>query len=130
MVMEGILEDNTTKISYEMKNSKGGKEKREMTIIPKSNEVRIWKSSLIYVPQWDITFEAKSMTYTRCILPASGTIVVNEISMCPKHFSRWKVWSSPKEVYALCDTCGQGVCKEHVTQINSVYFCPDHAKSI
>jgi hypothetical protein len=50
-----------------------------MTIIPKSNEVRIWKSSLIYVPQWDIRFEAKSMNYTRRILPASGTIVVDEI---------------------------------------------------
>jgi hypothetical protein len=40
MILEEIVEDNTQDISYDMKFSNGRVEKREMTVVPKYNEIR------------------------------------------------------------------------------------------
>jgi hypothetical protein len=47
-------------------------------------DVRISKHSLIYVPKWLINIESKTINYRREILPASETVLIDEIAFCPK----------------------------------------------
>lgn len=72
MVKEKVVEENTKEVSYKLKLSKDKTEERKMTIIPKHDDVRIKKSSLIYVPKWEISIESKTTSYVRKILAAKS----------------------------------------------------------
>ncbi len=87
MVIDEIIEEYTQEISYEVRNSKGKKEERRMTVIPRRGDIRFRLSSLIYVPKWIANLKAKDITYNRQILASSGTVIMNELSLCPKHCS-------------------------------------------
>ena len=49
-------------------------------------DVRISKPTLIYVPKWLINIESKTIKYRREVLPASETVIRDEIAFCPKNF--------------------------------------------
>ena len=94
----------------------------------KYDEVKIYdKSTSIYVPKWIVNIEAKDKVYTREILAASSTVLVDEISLCPKEFfGRFR--SSKKQTYAVCETCGGAYCSKHIRRHNNnSYFCEGHA---
>jgi len=94
----------------------------------KYDEVKIYdKSTSIYVPKWIVNIEAKDKVYAREILAASSTVLIDEISLCPKEFfARFR--SSKKQTYAVCETCGGAYCSKHIRRRNNnSYFCEDHA---
>ena len=126
MVLGEIVEDNTKNITYKMKFANGRTEDREMRVTPKQSEIRITKTALVHLPKWVINFKAKEVIYTRKIMAASNTKLMDELEFCPKHFSRWKVWQGKKPVYAICDTCGAAYCEDHISKVNDIYYCGEH----
>lgn len=126
MILAEIVEDNTKNITYKMKFVNGRTEDREMRVTPKQSEIRITKTALVHLPKWVIIFKAKEVIYTRKIMAASNTILMDELEFCPKHFSRWKVWQGKKPVYAVCDTCGSAYCEDHINKVNETYYCGEH----
>ncbi|MGI0044456.1 MAG: hypothetical protein ACRD47_12165, partial [Nitrososphaeraceae archaeon] len=126
MILGEIIEDNTKDIAYKMKFANGRVEDREMRIIPKQNEIRITRTALVHHPKWVVNFKAKEVIYTRKILAASNTKLLDELEYCPKHFSRWKVWQEKKSTYAICDACGTAYCEDHISKVNDFYYCEEH----
>ena len=97
-----------------MKFADGRVEDREMRIIPKQSEIKITRTALVHHPKWVVNFKAKEVIYTRKILAASNTKLMDELEYCPKHFSRWRVWQEKKSTYTICDTCGAAYCEDHI----------------
>lgn len=80
-----------------------------VTHVPKRKDINIKGASLVYVPRWDLTFEAINKTYSREVLGCSGATLEDTIRNCPRHTGLMK-----KENIAICDACGQALCEKHV----------------
>jgi Holliday junction resolvase len=89
------------------------------------DDVIIRKPSLIYVPKWLITFKSKETNYRREVLPASQTVIIDEIAFCPKDLYE-KRRPSRKKTYAVCELCGHAYCSDHIFQMNDAYYCEKH----
>jgi hypothetical protein len=117
---------------------------REWTLKPSPRDVRIRDIQIVYVPKWEIEFQSKDYTYVRVMSGNSGTSLADTITYCSKHrledFLGFK-----KKTVAVCDTCGQALCQEHIFRCptcsswlcekDSIQcsgcknrFCPDHIK--
>lgn len=129
MILGEIIENNTKDVTFKMKFVDGRTEDREMRIIPKQSEIRIVKIALVHLPKWTVHFKAKEVVYTRKILAASNTKLMDELEYCPKHFSRWKVWQGKKPTHAICDTCGSAYCGDHISLLDDNYYCEEHKGS-
>jgi hypothetical protein len=128
IVLEKIIEENVKEISYKVKNSRGDTEEKIMTIVPKKSDIIIKKSMLIYVPVWVLEIQSKSITYAKKALAASKTILVDEMSLCPKDFSSLKIWGKKKSTHALCKTCGIALCEDHLERRKDEFYCKEHIK--
>lgn len=81
--------------------------------------------SCIYVPKWVINTESGNSVYTREILAASNTFLMDEITFCPHElFARFR--PGRKETYAVCERCGRAYCSKHIEKVNNCYFCKEH----
>lgn len=129
IVLKRIKEDNTAEISYTVKRDRDKTEKEKMEISPTYNEIKINKSYLVYIPIWIITFKACGMTYDRKVLAAYSTFIVDEISLCPKHYSFGRILGIKKRTYALCDICGIALCFDHALKRKGSYFCEEDANA-
>jgi Holliday junction resolvase len=89
------------------------------------DDVMIRKPSLIYVPKWLINIKSKDTSYRREVLPASETVIIDEIAFCPKEYSE-KRRSSKKKTYAICELCGRAYCSSHIVPIDDSYYCEKH----
>lgn len=127
ITFEKIIESNIKEISYEFKTTKGVKEQKSITIVPKKSDITIKKSSLVYVPIWFIDILSKSITYKRRALAATKTVIMDELSICPKDFSAVKIWMKKKTVHAFCETCGLALCEDHIGGKGDKYYCKEHA---
>jgi hypothetical protein len=128
IILEKIIEANIEEKSYTIKNSKGEKEDKTFTLIPRKNEVYVKKSMLVYVPIWLVEFHSKSLTYRRRAMGSSKTVLLDEMSLCPKDFSTMKIWGKKNNVDAVCEGCGIALCSDHILQIDKSYYCKEHAK--
>ena len=82
-------------------------------------------SSCIYVPKWVINIESQNSVYTREILAASNTVLMDEIAFCPhEFFARFR--PSRRETYAICERCGGAYCSRHIERVHNSYFCREH----
>lgn len=90
------------------------------------DEVKI-TSSCIYIPKWVINIESQNSTttYTREILAASNTILMDEIAYCPKDLFS-KIMTSKRQTYAICEICGGAYCSKHIRKVNDSYYCKEH----
>lgn len=119
-----IIEKNTRKIEYTPKNQEDElfPETKTITYIPKVKDINIKSVVLVYVPKWEVNYEAFGRTYVREMLAFSGTILEDNIRYCPKHIGLFK-----KETIAVCEVCGQALCSVHVFQcpICGKWLCED-----
>jgi hypothetical protein len=77
------------------------------------------------VPKWVINIESHNNAYTREILAASNTILIDEMTYCPhEFFARFR--PSRKQTYAICERCGGAYCSRHIERVNDSYFCREH----
>jgi RNA 3'-terminal phosphate cyclase len=82
-------------------------------------------SSCVYVPKWVINIESGNNVYTREILAAANTFLMDEIAYCPhEFFARFR--SGRKETYAVCERCGGAYCSRHIEKVHNSYFCREH----
>jgi hypothetical protein len=82
-------------------------------------------SSCVYVPKWVINIESGNNVYTREILAASNTFLMDEIAYCPhEFFARFR--SGRKETYAVCERCGGAYCSRHIERSYDSYYCTAH----
>jgi restriction endonuclease len=89
------------------------------------NDVMIRKPSLIYVPKWLIDIRSNQTSYRREVLPASETVIIDEIVFCPKDLYE-KRRHSKKKTYAVCELCGHAYCSKHIYTINDSFYCEKH----
>ena len=52
----------------------------------------------------DVRNQSKSITYRKRALAASKTVLVDEMSLCPKDFSSLKIWGKKKSTHGLGST--------------------------
>ncbi|MGQ9744083.1 MAG: restriction endonuclease [Candidatus Bathycorpusculaceae bacterium] len=122
-----IIQKNTEEIRYTPKSQKDEflPETKTVTYVPKVRNINIKSVTLVYVPKWEINYEAFSKTYAREVLAFSGTILEDSLRHCPKHIGFMK-----KETVAVCEVCGQALCDAHVFQcpICGKWLCEDDGK--
>ena len=75
-----------------------------------------------------LLYLSKFFTYNRVTLATSKVMITDDIALCPKHSSFWKVWDRNKPAYAICGRCGGAFCKDHIIQSDKNYYCQEHAK--
>jgi hypothetical protein len=80
----------------------------------------------VYLPKWIIIIKAGASTYKRKALAASNKIIIDEIAVCPKHFSVPKIWNRHKLTSAICEICGGAFCSDHIFKVGYSYFCEEH----
>ena len=84
---------------------------REFTIAPSPNDIRILGIELIHVPKWELEFRSKEFRYIKKITGNTGAIIYDTVTNCNKH---WFTLFANKKNVAVCDVCGEALCKEHV----------------
>jgi len=123
-----IVQKNTERIVYTPKSRKSEflPETKSITYVPKTRDVNIKSIRLVYIPKWEINYEAFSKTYTKEVLAFSGTVLEDTLQYCPRHIGLLK-----KENVAICEVCGQALCKEHVFQcpVCGKWLCEDDGVS-
>ena len=119
-----IIQKNTEEIEYTPKSQEDEffPETKTITYVPKVKDINIKSVVLVYVPKWEISYEAFSRTYAREVLAFSGTILEDNLRYCPKHLGFLK-----KETIAVCEVCGRALCSSHVFQcpICGKWLCED-----
>ncbi|MBS7647944.1 restriction endonuclease [Candidatus Bathyarchaeota archaeon] len=123
--LEYIVQKNTEVIRYTPKTSGDDffPEVKTKTYVPKVKNINIKGRTLVFVPRWDITFEApNNKIYSREVLAFSGTVLEDTLKYCPKHIGLLK-----KETFAICEVCGLALCDAHVFQcaICGKWLCED-----
>lgn len=118
-VQTQVIDDNKAIIQYDVRLPRNEIETRDYTHVPDRKGIQT-QSKVVYVPKWEIEFESKEYTYTRIILPASDTFVIDEIAKC-KHLLR------KKTTFAVCEVCGIAKCEDDIIQDNTgICYCKKH----
>ena len=125
-VINKVIEDNTKEVGYTIRVARDRVQRKKMPIIPKPYEVNIKRITLVYVPKWSMDIEGENSAYTRKSLAASRTVLVDTISICPKHFSLGKVQLRKKNTHAACDICGSAYCEDHIYHADGRFYCDKH----
>jgi len=113
IVLNGIVRDNTQTVYYKFKKDEDDlfAPDREFTIAPSPNDIRILGIELIHVPKWELEFRSKEFRYIKKITGNTGAIIYDTVTNCNKH---WFTLFANKKNVAVCDVCGEALCKEHV----------------
>jgi hypothetical protein len=117
-----VVEKNITKADYRIK-VRGEWDTRSIKIVPKQNEVSIRGQRLVYVPIWNLEYEAGSRTLERRFLASSGEVIENDFAKCVK------CTLIKKQPIAVCEECGAPVCEKHSRQEGNRWLCEEHSSS-
>ena len=113
IVVNAIVADYTKTVTYQSKEDETDlfAPEKEFRVVPSFSDIRTTSVQLIYAPKWEIEFISKEYRYTRRITGNSGTIVYDTITNCNRH---WSLRRGRKRNTAVCDVCGEALCKEHI----------------
>jgi predicted RecB family endonuclease len=114
-----VIKKNTRTINYQQK-IRGEYETRQLKIVPRQNEVSIRGTKLVYVPKWDLQYEAGQYSFSREILASSGRTLVDDLAKC----SKCVLLKEPCAV--VCEECGRPLCDKHSYQEIGRWLCEDH----
>ncbi|MEM3932393.1 MAG: restriction endonuclease [Thermoplasmata archaeon] len=117
IVKSYVVEKNKRDVSYNIK-IRGKTENRSFKLVPHLNEVIILGTKLVYVPKWNLEYEAGQTSFTRRILASSGRTLEDELAKCQK------CTLLKKEAVAVCEVCGQALCDKHaILAPDGKYYC-------
>lgn len=117
-----IVNENKKTIKYDAKACGDAADGNTYSHFPHVNSVTT-KSQVVYVPKIEIEFESSGRSYSRLVLPASGTVLRDDIAFCPHKMSLQKA-----RTYAVCEACGMAKCKKDIViGDNGAFYCKDHA---
>jgi len=115
---------NTRTIHYQSKSSDdsllGALDGQSITIVPKESEVKQRGQSLVFVPKWDLQWEAGQMTFQRRAVASSGRVIADSISKCAK------CSILHRQTISVCETCGLPLCEKHSYEEVGAIFCENH----
>jgi hypothetical protein len=123
--IQQIIDDTRREESYEVR-TRHGEETKKILLMAKPSEVVIKRSSLIYVPKWDLDIESGQVTFMRKALASSKIMLVDTIAHCPRHFSIGETQLIKKQTFAICEICGGAFCKDHVFRTDNKFYCEEH----
>jgi len=106
-----------------------GAERIKWTLKPLKKDVRILGDpQIVYAPKWEIDFESKDYKYYKRLSGNTGTVLEDNITYCSKQ-SHEGFFGSRKKNVAVCDTCGQALCQEHVFKcpVCTSWQCEKHS---
>jgi hypothetical protein len=95
---------------------------------PKREDITLDIGTPVFLPKWEINFDACGKIYSREILACSGNVIIDTIANCPNHDSFLSSLTSPKKVIAVCEECGSAFCNSHGTQciVCKKWLCNNH----
>ncbi len=111
-----VIENNTREVNYEV-TVRGEPETRTMKIVPKMNEVAIRSQKTVYVPIWELDYEAGRRSFERRSVASSGAIIKDDLSRC----GRCTLLRG--ENVAVCEVCGLPLCEKHALQEGQKWLC-------
>jgi hypothetical protein len=118
IVKAHVVEKNKQDIDYRIK-VRGEIETRSLSVVPRLKEISIRGTRLIYVPKWNLEYEAGQSSFTRRFLASSGRPVEDELAKCSK------CTLLKKQTVAVCGQCGRTLCEKHAYQEGG-WLCDDH----
>lgn len=118
IVKSHVVEKNKQDVSYYIK-VRGESETRSLKVVPRLNEVNIRSTKLVYVPKWDLEYEAGQTSFSRRFLASSGRTLDDELAKCQK------CTLLKKQTVAVCEVCGTPLCEKHAYQ-EGRWLCENH----
>jgi len=115
-----VKEKNEQDVEYDIR-VRGETETRSLRIVPRLNEIEIRGQHLVYVPKWDLQYEAGQTSYVRRYFASSGRAIEDSLAKC----SKCTLLKRP--TIAVCEECGETICDKHAYQENGRWVCPDHS---
>jgi hypothetical protein len=91
-----------------------------MKIVPKVKEISHRGTMLVYVPKWDLVYDAVDRSYNRRFVASSGGVVEDPLAKCEK------CRLLKKQAEVLCEVCGKPLCEKHSVFSDGVWMCQDH----
>lgn len=122
LMKDYVVKKNTKTVTYQ----KGRKEDLDistMKIVPKKKEIILRGSKLVYVPKWDLQYEAADWSFSRRFVASSGGVVEDPLAKCDK----CKLMKKPAEV--LCEVCGRPLCEKHSVFEDGRWMCSNHSSA-
>lgn len=118
IVKSRVIEKNKEDVSYDVKVRREV-ETREFSFVPRLNEVSIRGVKMVYVPKWNLEYEAGQSSFSKRFLGSSGRILEDDIAKCRK------CTLLKMDTVAVCEVCGIPLCEKHVYQ-EGKFLCEDH----
>jgi len=85
----------------------------------------------VFVPQWDIEFQAGPRIYRRSVYAGTLTTVADPIMRCAACDQEGRAAAATQPAVAVCEECWRPFCKEHVIKcaVCETYLCSDHIRT-
>jgi hypothetical protein len=129
-VLEEIIEDNAQNKPYTLKRDEDNifADQHEFRVTPSAKEITLNSAKCIYLPKWDIEYSSKEYSYMKTLTGNSGSIIYDTITYCNKHTN---IGFTKKKTVAVCDICGEALCKEHIWKCKTCgsWRCLAHVKT-
>lgn len=119
IVKSQVVEKNRKNVQYNVK-VRGETETRTLRIVPHLNEVAIRGTRFVYVPKWNLEYEAGQLSFSRRILASSARSFEDDLAKCRKCTLLMR-----RDTIAVCEVCGIPLCDKHAYQ-EGRWLCYDH----
>lgn len=102
--------------------------KEDLPFVLKRGDVTLDLGQPVYLPKWEILFDAFGKIYKREILACSGGVILDTITYCPNHLSFFGKKILKSKNVAACEECGEAFCESHGTQCSvcGKWICNNH----
>jgi hypothetical protein len=126
--LEYIIDKNSQRVTYSIESRNSFPEVRNIDFVPDRKDISIDNGEVVYVPKWQIHFNAFGTIYNREVLACSGIKLEDTIAFCPHHFKLGIMEIHQKNV-AVCEKCGAAFCKTHGRhcEVCKIHLCENHA---
>jgi Holliday junction resolvase-like predicted endonuclease len=119
IVKSHVIEKNRKDVRYNVK-VRGETVTRTLKIVPRLNEVAIRGTRFVYVPKWNLEYEAGQLSFSRRILGSSARSLEDDLAKCRKCTLLMR-----RDTIAVCELCGIPLCDKHAYQ-EGRWLCYDH----
>jgi len=128
IALEYIIDKNSRRVTYSVDPRSMFSETRDIDFIPEKKDIALDTGEVVYVPKWQIYFNAFGTVYTREVLACSGKKLEDTIAYCPNHFKVGVIVVHQKNS-AVCEKCGSAFCDAHIRQcaVCKIQICEDHS---
>ncbi len=109
IVKAHVIDRNAKKVQYNVK-VRGEIETRSFNFVPRLKEINIRGVTLVYVPKWNLEYEAGVFSFSRRFLGSSGRSLEDDLAKCHKCILL------KKDTVAVCEICGLPLCQKQLNQ--------------